>query len=755
MHTLDWFIVLIPMLLVAGISMYTRRFITGVSDFLAARRVAGRYVVAVSQGEAATGLISVVAVFERYYASGFAIGFWTTLVMPITLVFTLTGFLVYRYRETRAMTMGQFFEIRYSKSFRIFAGTLQALSGIINYGLFPAVGCRFLVYFLDLPQNIEFLGLMWPTFALLMALFLTLAVIITCLGGQLTIMTSDCVMGILSYPMYLAVVASIFYGFSWWGEMTPALMNRAPGESMLNPFDTFNLRDFNLFFVFVGIFGSIYSMMSWSGTQGYNAAAKSAHEQKMGKILGTWRSGFQGLMIIILAVAGYTYYNHENFSEQAEQTVNRLSWMALEDTALKYAPEGAAEHKYDPEFITQWQERVAEEDPAARQTYETIYKQMRVPVALSELLPIGITGLFCAAMLFWMISTDSTYLHSWGSIVVQDVILPFRKKAFTPRKHLFLLRLVVTLVAVYAFFFSLFFGQMTYILMFFALTGSIYLGGAGSIIIGGLYWKKGTTAGAYGAMITGSGLALIGFILMNYWAGTIYPILEGYPELLGLLSTTVESISRPLEPIILWRVTSDQFFMNGQEIYFLTMISAITMYISLSLLTNKEDFNMDRMLHRGEFAITDDQKIKKPMQPPGFKSFRAILKTLSGIDQQFTRGDRLISYSVLIYTLGWVFGSWLLIVLWNVVSPWPDTYWVWWFFIQNIIVGSIIGIVSTVWFSIGGTIDLYRMFKRLHTEKTNVLDDGRVIGHMNADDLVAFEEKGLVTEAEIEKGKNK
>ncbi len=755
MHTLDWFIVMIPMLLVAGISMYTRRFITGVSDFLAARRVAGRYVVAVSQGEAAMGLISVIAVFERYYASGFAIGFWTTLVTPISLIFTLTGFMIYRYRETRAMTMGQFYEIRYSKSFRIFAGSLQSISGIVNYGLFPAVGARFLVYFLDLPQNIEFLGYQWPTFALLMAFFLTLAVVVTCLGGQLTIMTSDCVMGILSYPMYLAVVASIFYEFSWWEEMTPALMNRGPGESMLNPFDTFNLRDFNLFFVFVGIFGSVYGMMSWSGTQGYNAAAKSAHEQKMSKILGVWRNGFQGLMVIILAVAGYTYYNHANFSDRAEQTVNRLSWMALEDTALKYAPEDAAEHKYDPEFIAQWQERVAEEDPAARQTYDTIYKQMRVPVALSELLPIGILGTFCAAMLFWMISTDSTYLHSWGSIVVQDVILPFRKKAFTPRQHLFLLRLVVTLVAIYAFFFSLYFGQITYILMFFALTGSIYLGGAGAVIMGGLYWKKGTTAGAYGAMLTGSGLAILGFIMMNYWAGTIYPFLQNYPEMLSLFSATVETVSRPFEPIILWRVSSEKFFMNGQEVYFFTMISAITMYILLSLLTCKENFNMERMLHRGEYALTDDQKAKKPMQPPGFKSFRAILKTLSGIDQQFTKGDRILSYALLIYSFGWGFCSWLIIVLWNAFSRWPDTYWVYWFFIQNIIVAAIVGLVSTVWFSIAGTIDLYRMFKRLQTEATNVLDDGRVIGHMNADDLVAFEKEGLVTEEEVEKEKNK
>ena len=68
-------------------------------------------------------------------------------------------------------------------------------------------------------------------------------------------------------------------------------------------------------------------------------------------------------------------------------------------------------------------------------------------------------------------------------------------------------------------------GQVTYILMFFALTGTIWLGGAGSAIIGGLYWKRGTAAGAWTTLIVGSSLGVLGFIGMNYWASWIYPML--------------------------------------------------------------------------------------------------------------------------------------------------------------------------------------------------------------------------------------
>ena len=119
------------------------------------------------------GLLSTVGVLQMYYLCGFAVGFWSQIDVAISIVITLTGFAIYRYRETRVMTLAQFFEIRYSKAFRIYAGILQTISGVINYGLFPAVGARFLMYFCNLPAHVEFLGMAWPTYGLLMAAFLS------------------------------------------------------------------------------------------------------------------------------------------------------------------------------------------------------------------------------------------------------------------------------------------------------------------------------------------------------------------------------------------------------------------------------------------------------------------------------------------------------------------------------------------------------------------------------------------------------
>ena len=139
MHWIDWLLVLCPLLLVVVIGLRTQKYVKGIADFLSAGRVAGRYIVAVATGEAAFGLISLVAIFKIYYNSGLAYGFWNAVYLAAGMVLTLTGFCAYRYRESRAMTMGQFLEMRYSKVFRIYAGFLQAFSGILNYAIFLAV----------------------------------------------------------------------------------------------------------------------------------------------------------------------------------------------------------------------------------------------------------------------------------------------------------------------------------------------------------------------------------------------------------------------------------------------------------------------------------------------------------------------------------------------------------------------------------------------------------------------------------------
>ncbi len=761
MHWIDWVLVAIPLFTVIFIGMKSQKYVHGVADFLAAGRVGGRYVVSVASGEAATGLISAVAIMEMYYNCGFAVSFWSSLSGVIGLFMGLTGFCTYRFRETKALTMGQFFEIRYNRAFRISASVVQSISGIINYAIFPAVGARFLVYFLDLPVYVNFLGLQVPSFMICMACFLGFALLIVMLGGQVTIMVTDCVQGLLSYPMYAVIVGYLFYRFSWTNEMGPAIAARAPGESFLNPYDVENLRDFNLFYVFAGIFGSIIGRMSWGGTMGYNSAARTPHEAKMGGLLGTWRGGFGSMIYILLAVAAFTYMNHADFAKEAREVRTYLAEKTIEDVARDsrldpYRKQLQEQYKNIPErtkfsssYATPAEYKAENADPymaltadvlkdvpggkKTAQTFNTIYNQMSVSIAIRDMLPIGVTGIFCAMMIFLMVSTDTTYMHSWGSIVVQDFILPLRKKAFTPEQQIRALRLSIAGVCLFAFCFSYWFAQIDFILMFFAITGAIW-SGAAIVITLGLYWSRGTTAGAFTSLVSGAVIAVSGIILQQTWVEHVYPFLDAMGWAPGL-GAFLEAVSSPFNPYIQWTMTPNKFPINSMEISFLVNLTTVILYVTVSLLTCKEPFNMERMLHRGIYSESGEVKDKTKFS---LKSF--ITEKMVGIDSNYTRGDKILAWSVFGYSFVYGFGlCFFAVVVWNAVSPWPAEWWLHYFFIKNFAVAFVIAVVSTFWFSICGTIDLKKMFNLLASrEETDVLDDGRVEGHMSAADVKRF-----------------
>ncbi|GAT32616.1 solute:Na+ symporter, SSS family [Terrimicrobium sacchariphilum] len=148
MHWIDWLIITIPLLILLVVGFYSHRFMKSVADFLSGGRLAGRYLLAVAKGEQGVGAVVFVAMFERISKSGFVLTWWEWLSIPVTLIVGISGWVVYRFRETRALTLAQFFEIRYSKRFRIFTGFLGFAAGLANFGVIPVVGARFLTFFL-------------------------------------------------------------------------------------------------------------------------------------------------------------------------------------------------------------------------------------------------------------------------------------------------------------------------------------------------------------------------------------------------------------------------------------------------------------------------------------------------------------------------------------------------------------------------------------------------------------------------------
>ncbi len=768
MYWLDWVIVVVPVLFVLSMAAYSRRYVRGVADFLAAGRVAGRYVICVGDMEAGLSVITLIGLCEREFQCGMAVGFWGKLVVPISIFISLTGYCVYRYRQTKCLSLGQFLELRYNRPLRIIAASIRTIAEMITNAIGPAVAARFFIYIMGAPLSFHFMGLEISTYAAVMTLVLSMALFVIWTGGRVSLLISDAIQGLMSYPIFVIFIVFVLSEMSWTQDIAPVMLDRATGESFLNPMDIGNLRDFNLFALIVGIMGTILNRAAWIGND-TSGAGRTAHEQKMAGILGAWRNGFSLLMLTLLALFVLTTMHGNRFADDAkgvrDALVTKVSQEVIADQEIRQkiiaditsrppvqhtigvdAPY-SRKNNPDADCLNAVKAHL-EDSPEGNlvfQKFRTLYYQMMAPTVLRKELPPGVMGTFVLLMIMLMLSTDDSRIFNASSTIIQDVIMPFREKPFKPEQHLFWLRVMSLAVCAFFLCVSLFFAQLDYIAMFISIMCSLWLGAAGPIMIGGLYTRFGTTTGAFCALIFGSGTSLFGLIMQRTWASHVYPWLhangcEKY------VNSMFEGVTSLLSPLVVWEMNAVKFPINSYEIYFCAMVLGVAAYAVGSLLTYRKPFNLDRMLHRGQYSDGESKENKSPW------TWSNAYSKLIGIDDEYTLGDKIIAWSVFFYSF--VFQFLILFVgvaIWNAISPWPLEWWSQYFFFTLIVVGLIVGSISTVWFMVGGFIDLRRLFRDLAARVNNPLDDGWVVGHVSlvdAETVGTAEEKQEAIEEE-------
>ena len=74
-----------------------------------------------------------------------------------------------------------------------------------------------------------------------------------------------------------------------WDQIFHAVLTAPKDASLINPYKTSEVPDFNFWYFLINVVGVIYVKLSWQGTSGFNSSAKSAHEAKMGEVLGNMR----------------------------------------------------------------------------------------------------------------------------------------------------------------------------------------------------------------------------------------------------------------------------------------------------------------------------------------------------------------------------------------------------------------------------------------------------------------------------------
>ncbi len=453
---IDWIITGIFMVLLT-IGGYACKFlIKSTADWTVAGRNMRKFL-GLSTGTAeGIGLMSLALATELGFTSGFSyIGFSIINILVVPVVFGLTGFVINRYREAKVVTVPEYAERRYSKGVRVTTAGVLAFAGILNLAIFPIIASQFLTHFLNAPSHVDVLGLHLPFVPLLMAGLIGLALLFAYAGGMVSVILTDYIQSvIIAVAVFIITWLAVKeVGFGTIHET----INTNFGEGGYNPFVS---KSFGPIFLIWIVLQQILGFPSFAPQMQKLAATDNARTARQMTILQWLFAQGRGLMMLVWGVAALAV-----FGSVASGGI---------DAGL--------------------------------------YPKVVGAIYLGQLIPPVIFGFVLAGMLAAFISTVDSYLLTWSTVLVNDVISPVIRKPLTPKGHLWLLRIFVALIAILIYLFGIVYQPTESLLEFIILTGTMMLG-SGIILIGGLYWQRASKAGAYAAVIFCCVIPVVNLIL--------------------------------------------------------------------------------------------------------------------------------------------------------------------------------------------------------------------------------------------------
>lgn len=173
----------------------------------------------------------------------------------------------------------------------------------------------------------------------------------------------------------------------------------------------------------------------------------------------------------------------------------------------------------------------------------------------------------------------------------------------------------------------------------------------------------------------------------------------------------------------------DRFPLNGQILAFIVSVFGFFSYFIVSWIDRKvhglKEFNLNRMLHRGEYDTTGEHT----------ETWNAgRIWRILGLTNEFTVFDRILFFASIMWTLLWT-GVFAAGTIGHFVFGWEPIVWLkmWKFYVM---LAFVLGIFTTIWFLIAGFRDIGGLFRALANDERNLADNGQVIDGKNADEVV-------------------
>jgi SSS family solute:Na+ symporter len=171
-----------------------------------------------------------------------------------------------------------------------------------------------------------------------------------------------------------------------------------------------------------------------------------------------------------------------------------------------------------------------------------------MPTYLSTAVPAGLMGILVAAMLAADMSTDSSYMLTWCSVIYNDILAPFRKRPWSEKKGLFWNRTIIALIGIFLLLYGLWYPLKGDLWTYLGVTGTIYLASISMLLIACCYWNRANSWGA-AASIFISAVIPITYLVMEqlpstaetartigpYYSGIATYLLSGAAMVIGSL----------------------------------------------------------------------------------------------------------------------------------------------------------------------------------------------------------------------------
>ena len=448
-QTLDWVIVCVYICIPVVIGIIVKRYIRQLSDFILAGRSLKLFIAIATLTGTELGLVTVMYNSElgfKHGLSAFHVGIIETFCI---LAIGLTGFIVYKLRQLRVMTIPEFYEMRFGRNVRIVGGIILALGGILNMGLFLQAGARFMmgVTGYSNPAGLK----------LFMSAMLIMVLIYTVMGGMVSVVLNDFMQFVvLSIGMLIGSMFAI--SKVGWANLfkAPPMVDSASWFNPISEGSGFG----SLYVIFMVILTFSAGALWQSGT----LRALSAKTPKIAKQLYAWSS----------------------VSYLARRVIPML-WGICAFIFISQSPKLLA----------------------AFQGPDALNSQFGMPIFIAKVLPSGFLGLIAAGMFAAFMSTHDSYLLSWSSVITQDIVAPLKKDNLSDKSRLLITRICIVAIGVFLLIWGLWFEAPVSLWNYMAVTGTIYLAGAFTVVTAGLYWKKASKTGAKIALYAGL-LAILG-----------------------------------------------------------------------------------------------------------------------------------------------------------------------------------------------------------------------------------------------------